>query len=462
MVFSSVIFLFAFLPLTIGLYYAVPKKFRNLVLLIANIVFYAWGEPVLILVMAFTTLINYVGALLIERFEGRRKLQRFYMIISVIISLSALVFFKYTGFLLNTFGLSRFFALPEVVLPIGISFYTFQTLSYTIDVYRHDAPAQHSFIKFATYVSLFPQLIAGPIVRYKDVADMLDSRTESIDKCFDGAHMFLCGLAKKLIIANGCGALFDALRAFGGNISVIGAWGGALAYTFQIYFDFSGYSDMALGLGKIFGFEFVKNFDYPYISRSITEFWRRWHISLSTWFRDYVYIPLGGNRKGRVRTYLNLFIVWFLTGLWHGASWNFVIWGLYYFVLLAIEKAIPKRIKDAVPKMLSWLITFILVMLGWVVFAIDDFSQLFTYISSMFSGAFANGDAIALLLEYLPLLIVGILASMPVFKQLYDRLKQKNKVVFITADALITIGCIIICTAILVSESYNPFLYFRF
>ena len=328
-----------FLPFVLTLYYITPRRFRNLTLFIVDLVFYAWGEPWLVILMLFSILLNYTSGILIGINREKKGLARFIFILSVILNLGLLGFFKYAGFIGETLNMVMpFLNIPilEIALPIGISFYTFQTMSYTIDVYKNTVKVQKNIITFGTYVSLFPQLIAGPIVRYEDVAEQLMHRKETLQGFTDGVKLFLIGLSKKVLLANEMGNLWDAVRESGTQSGALGSWVGIIAYTFQIYFDFCGYSEMAMGLGKMFGFDFLKNFDYPYISKSITEFWRRWHISLGTWFREYVYIPLGGNRKGLYRQIINIAVVWFLTGLWHGASWNFILWGVYFGVLLMI------------------------------------------------------------------------------------------------------------------------------
>ena len=341
MVFSSIPFLYFFLPIVIILYFAVPKKFRNLILFLCSLMFYAWGEPIYVTIMLFSTVLDYTNGRLLERFEGCGKKRRAILIFDIIANLGILMFFKYSDFFISNINslTGSQIGLLGLALPIGVSFYTFQTMSYTIDVYRHDAPAQKNIISFGAYVTLFPQLIAGPIVRYNTIAGQLNNRRESFSMFYDGVVRFCVGLAKKVLLANNIGMLWDTISATpAAQISVVSSWIGIIAFALQIYFDFSGYSDMAIGLGKMFGFTFEKNFNYPYTSKSITEFWRRWHISLGTWFREYVYIPLGGSRKGRAQTYINIFVVWFLTGFWHGASWNFAVWGLYFAIILIIEK----------------------------------------------------------------------------------------------------------------------------
>ncbi|MFR3009581.1 MAG: MBOAT family O-acyltransferase, partial [Pseudoruminococcus massiliensis] len=364
MVFSSLIFLFVFLPFVLTLYYITPRRFRNLTLFIVDLVFYAWGEPWLVILMLFSILLNYTSGILIGINREKKGLARFIFILSVILNLGLLGFFKYAGFIGETLNMVMpFLNIPilEIALPIGISFYTFQTMSYTIDVYKNTVKVQKNIITFGTYVSLFPQLIAGPIVRYEDVAEQLMHRKETLQGFTDGVKLFLIGLSKKVLLANEMGNLWDAVRESGTQSGALGSWVGIIAYTFQIYFDFCGYSEMAMGLGKMFGFDFLKNFDYPYISKNITEFWRRWHISLGTWFREYVYIPLGGNRKGLYRQIINIAVVWFLTGLWHGASWNFILWGLYFGVLLMIEKLFMLKVLKKAPAIISHIYSIIII-----------------------------------------------------------------------------------------------------
>ena len=465
MVFSSLLFLFMYLPVVLVIYYVTPRRFRNLFLFIANLVFYGWGEPVYVTLMIFSTIVDYTcGRIISKNRHKNDKKAKAALVASVIINLSLLGFFKYAGFITDTLNYLPFLNIPsfKVPLPIGISFYTFQTMSYSIDVYRGDAPMQKNIVTFGTYVSLFPQLIAGPIVRYKDVAYQLDHRKETFDSFTKGVCIFCVGLAKKVLIANQMGALWDAIRESGSDTGWLGSWIGIIAYSFQIYFDFSGYSDMACGLGNMFGFEFLKNFNYPYISKSITEFWRRWHISLGTWFREYVYIPLGGNRKGTGRQILNLLIVWFLTGFWHGADFNFIFWGLYFGLLLIIEKFILKRLLDKAPAIVSHIYALFFIVLGWVLFYFSDLSQMGSFFASLFSfgGGVISADAGALALSYLPMLIAAGVASTPLVTKLYTKVADKSY-----AWVLQTLFCVAVlglCTASLVNQSYNPFLYFRF
>lgn len=464
MVFSSLVFLFAYLPFTLLVYYLVPRSGRNIFLFIINLVFYGWGEPKLVLLMVFNIFFNYMGGYLVDRYRLNQKKKKLFLILTCALDIGILAVFKYTGMVAETLNMLPMLNIPEleISLPIGISFYTFQTMSYVIDIYRDDAPVSKNFINFGTYVALFPQLIAGPIVRYKDISRQLTDRRETLDSFTHGVKLFLVGLGKKVLIANQMGTLTSAVFSTTDENGVIGTWVGIIAYTFQIYFDFSGYSDMACGLGNMLGFEFLKNFNYPYISRSITEFWRRWHISLSTWFREYVYIPLGGNRKGIKRQILNLLIVWALTGLWHGASWNFVLWGLYYGVILILEKFVLKRFLDKLPSVLQHIYTLLIVVFGWGLFYFTDISELGSFIADLFN--FSNGlcgsQALTLILSYLPLLITAAVASTPLASRLYARFRDR-KLMWIP-ETLFCIVILALCTASLVNQSYNPFLYFRF
>lgn len=464
MVFSSLLFLFLYLPLVLIIYYIVPYKFRNLFLLLANLVFYGWGEPVFVSLMVFSTLVDYTHGYFINKYRDNKRVARRFVVSSVVINLSLLAFFKYTGFITNTLNVLPFLDIPSLAipLPIGISFYTFQTMSYSIDVYRGEAPVQKNIVTFGTYVSLFPQLIAGPIVRYKDVAYQLDHRKETFNQFNHGVKLFLVGLSKKVLIANQMGLLWDSLRGNMEQNGILANWIGIIAYSFQIYFDFSGYSDMACGLGNMFGFEFLKNFNYPYISKSITDFWRRWHISLSTWFREYVYIPLGGNRKGVFRNIINLLIVWGLTGFWHGASFNFILWGLYFGIILIIEKFVLRKFLDKLPSVLQHIYSLVIILFGWLIFYFEDMGEMGNYLVSMFnvSGGFINHDALTTVLSYLPLLIAAGIASTPLASKLYGKIKD-CKWCWLPETAF-TIITLFVCTATLVSQSYNPFLYFRF
>ncbi len=464
MVFSSLVFLFAYLPITLLIYYLVPRQGRNIFLFIINLVFYGWGEPTLVLLMVFNIFFNYMGGWLVDKYRQDAKKKKLFLILTCILDIGILAVFKYTGMITETLNLLPFLNIPslEISLPIGISFYTFQTMSYVIDVYRDDAPVSKNFINFGTYVALFPQLIAGPIVRYKDVAYQLTHRRETLDQFTTGVKLFMVGLGKKVLIANQMGNLTTSVFATTDENGVLGTWIGIIAYTFQIYFDFSGYSDMACGLGNMLGFEFLKNFNYPYISKSITEFWRRWHISLSTWFKEYVYIPLGGNRKGTKRQIINLLIVWGLTGLWHGASWNFLLWGLYFGLLLILEKFVLKKLLDKLPSVIQHIYSLFFVIIGWGIFYFTDIKQLGSFFADLFN--FSNGiigsQALTLLLSYLPILIVAAIASTPLGSKIYNRFKD-TKSIWIP-EVLFCVIILAISTASLVNQSYNPFLYFRF
>ncbi|MCH5297333.1 MAG: MBOAT family protein [Ruminococcus sp.] len=464
MVFSSLVFLFAYLPITLLIYYLVPRHGRNIFLFIINLVFYGWGEPTLVLLMVFNIFFNYVGGWLVDKYRKDAKKKKLFLILTCILDIGILAVFKYTGMITDSLNMLPFLNIPslKISLPIGISFYTFQTMSYVIDVYRDDAPVSRNFINFGTYVALFPQLIAGPIVRYKDVAYQLSHRRETLEQFTSGVKLFMVGLGKKVLIANQMGNLTTSVFATTDENGVLGTWVGIIAYTFQIYFDFSGYSDMACGLGNMLGFEFLKNFNYPYISKSITEFWRRWHISLSTWFREYVYIPLGGNKRGTKRQIINLLVVWGLTGLWHGASWNFLLWGLYFGLLLILEKFVIKKVLDKLPSVIQHIYTLFIVAIGWGIFYFTDIKQLGAFFADLFN--FGNGiigsQALTLLLSYLPIMIVAAIASTPLAARLYSRFK-KTKFIWI-AEVLFCVAIFAISTASLVNQSYNPFLYFRF
>ena len=462
MVFSSLLFLFLYLPAVILIYYITPYRYRNLFLFVVNLIFYGWGEPVFVLLMLFSTLVDYTHGYFIDKYRENKKIAKRFLVSAVVINLGLLGFFKYTGFLTETLNVLPFLNIEpiEIPLPIGISFYTFQTMSYSIDVYRGDAPVQKNIITFGTYVTLFPQLIAGPIVRYQEVAEQLDHRKETIADFTNGVKLFMVGLAKKVLIANQMGLLWDQLRETSQENGVLGSWIGICAYAFQIYFDFSGYSDMARGLGNMFGFEFLKNFDYPYISKTITEFWRRWHISLGTWFREYVYIPLGGNRKGTKRMVINLLIVWFLTGLWHGASVNFILWGLYFGVILIIEKLFLMKYLQKLPAALQHLYSLFLIVIGWVIFYFEDMQLMGQFFNDLFNpaGGLIGQEALVLVWSYLPLLVAAVLASTPLAYKLYEKIKYRNWCWI--PETTLCAAALLICT--LVSQSYNPFIYFRF
>ncbi len=466
MVFSSTIFLCVYLPLVLLGYYICPKKGRNLFLLIVSLVFYAWGEPKYVFLMIFSILVNYIFGRLMDKHRENKKRLKLMLVLSVVIDIGLLSVFKYTDFIITNvnaiFGAN--FDLLNIALPIGISFYTFQAMSYTIDVYRNDVRVQKNLIDFGMYITMFPQLIAGPIVRYADVQDQLAERSVTTADFFEGVMRFVVGLGKKVLLANQMGAVWSDIYALGGDVSALMAWTGAIAYTFQIYFDFSGYSDMAIGLGRMFGFKFPENFRYPYQSVSITDFWRRWHITLSTWFKEYLYIPLGGNRRGLARQALNLLIVWSLTGFWHGAGWNFVMWGLYYFVILFIEKLFLLKALDKLPKFFRHVYALLLIIIGWVIFASDDVSVLLPYLGSMFgaNGAVGGMDVYTLLTKAV-LLIICCIASTELPKKLFlSAAGAMNEKAAFTLKSVLTIALLALSMILLIGDSYNPFLYFRF
>ncbi|WP_270210766.1 MBOAT family O-acyltransferase [Dorea amylophila] len=468
MLFSSIVFLFSFLPAVMILYYLLPVRFRNVILLLASLVFYAWGEPVYLFLMLLSILFNYFSGLDIARNLQDKRAAKRSLVFNLIINLAVLGFFKYEGFVLDTLNgiLPVHISYHALPLPIGISFYTFQILSYIIDVYRGNVKVQTNLPNFALYVTMFPQLIAGPIVQYADVDEQLASREVSRTKFGEGSMYFIRGLAKKVLLANTSGMIFTEVSGLAkGNIAVMTAWLGAFAYMFQIYFDFSGYSDMAIGLGKMFGFEFNMNFNYPYVSKSITEFWRRWHISLSSWFRDYVYIPLGGNRVSKIKHIRNLLIVWFLTGLWHGAAWNFVAWGLYYGVILIIEKYLLSPVLDRLPDVVRHIYSIVLVVIGWVLFFSSSFGQAADYIRVMFgAGAhgFADRESMYLLTSNLILWLILIFGSTPLVHFRYEHMLRSKKWNTTIINSVVYAALFIVCIAYLVTETYNPFLYFRF
>jgi len=481
MVFSSLIFLCVFLPAVLLLYLICPGKLRNFILLLASLLFYAWGEPRYIVVMLFSSVFDYTNGRLIAYCEdrGRQWAKKGILLLSIAGNLGILFFFKYMDFVIRSWNslTSSHIPLLDLALPIGISFYTFQTMSYTIDVYWGKIKAQKNLVTFSMYVSMFPQLIAGPIIRYQNIESQLETRTITVGRVAAGMQRFLTGLGKKVLLANQIGILWDEI--INGNmdsLSVAGAWAGALAFTFQIYFDFSGYSDMAIGLGHMFGFTLSENFRHPYTSKSITEFWRRWHITLGTWFREYVYIPLGGNRKGLPRQIANLFIVWFLTGLWHGASWNFVVWGLYFFVLLLVEKVFLLKEMEHWPVFFRHLYAKLLIVAGWVLFAVEDFGQMGLYLQIMLGikHPFVNGTALYQLRTYGILFVLLFIASGRMPHLLLKKLRRYmvrtkprfavrvGKKLEFAAYSFYTIFILLASIAFLMSGSYNPFLYFRF
>jgi alginate O-acetyltransferase complex protein AlgI len=446
-------------------YFTVPTRFRNLVLFLVSLFFYGWGEPVYVLLMLFSICFNFLFGRQIAKYrDSNRDKAKQYLILDIVLNIGILSFFKYYDFLImNLNGIGLSFLKPlNLELPIGISFYTFQTMSYPIDLYRHDTDPQKKFINFGAYVTMFPQLIAGPIVRYRDIADMLDNRRENTAQFASGVSRFTVGLCKKVLLANSAGTVWKFVTALApSQTSTVTSWLGILFYAFQIYFDFSGYSDMAIGLGRMFGFEFLENFNYPYISQSITDFWRRWHMSLSYWFRDYVYIPLGGNRKGLQRQILNIMIVWLLTGFWHGASWNFVLWGVFYGIVLIIEKVFLLKYLSKAPAWVCHIYTMFLVLLAWVLFAFTDLSEAVQYFGMLFgsTGSFFNQTALFILRDHGALLLLCIIASTPIAKTKWN-LFRHTKMQYVQPAV---IACaILLCTAFIVDATYNPFLYFRF
>ena len=472
MVFSNLEFLFAYLPLTLLVYFVVPMKWRNVWLLLISLVFYGWGEPVYVFLMIFTIIVDHISGFYVDKYlETDKRKSKHVMIIAIVINLAILGFFKYYDFIAANLRLIPGLGGVPVLgieLPIGISFYTFQSLSYVIDVYRKDARVQKNLASFGAYVTLYPQLIAGPIVRYQDVDDQLREREHSKALFASGVRTFVAGMAKKVLLADVAGKLWESTFMVIplAERTVLGAWLGIIFYSFQIYFDFSGYSDMAIGLGKMIGFTFLENFDYPYISKSITEFWRRWHMSLGTWFREYVYIPLGGNRSGTFKTYRNIFIVWFLTGLWHGASWNFILWGLYYFVLLVIEKAFLLKILQKLPAAVGHIYSLFFVIFGWLLFVSSDITvgDGFTYFGNMFGAnttGFANTGVLFDLVRFIPFILICVIAATPYPKKLFYKIYEKSS----AHRVAIAIGGILLtqlCIAYTVASDFSPFLYFRF
>ena len=464
MVFSSMTFLFAFLPLVLISYFIANNiKVKNIILCIFSLIFYAWGEPVYILLMLFTIIINYFLTILMDKSKRHKKL---YLFSIIAIDLLILFFFKYSNFLIvninDLFNLN--ISKLHLSLPIGISFYTFQVLSYVIDVYRKNTKVQYNIISFATYVSLFPQLVAGPIVRYETIANQLENRKSKVEDIVYGIRRFAIGLGKKVLIANSVALAADTVFGNISNYGTVALWFAIICYTLQIYFDFSGYSDMAIGLGRIFGFKFLENFNYPYIADSVTEFWRRWHISLSSWFRDYVYIPLGGNRVSKIKWYRNIFIVWLLTGLWHGANWNFIIWGLYYGTILVLEKNFLLKVLKKIPRVFKHFYTIFIFVLGWTIFRLENTSDLFYALKNMF--IFKNSDFINLLLEQvnllqaIPYVLLGLILCTPLIKNIATWIR-KNKVGYVLVD--LCIYAVFIFSIIkLIGSTYNPFIYFRF
>ena len=474
MVFSSLLFLFRFLPAVLILYYIAPRKLRNVILLLFSLFFYAWGEPKYVFLMLFTITMDFFIGKGIDKAkkEGNQKKAKRFLMISILVDLSILGFFKYADFLIGTVNTLTGAGIPllGIPLPIGISFFTFQTMSYTIDVYKGSTEVQKNWIKYGTYVSMFPQLIAGPIVQYKTIAEQMEHRKENTSDFSEGIHRFMIGLGKKVLIANNIGALWDAIAVLPVDGLTAGtAWLGALAYTFQIYFDFSGYSDMAIGLGAILGFHFPENFNYPYIAASVKDFWHRWHISLSTWFKEYVYIPLGGNRKGLPRQILNILIVWTLTGIWHGAGWNFLFWGLWFALFLILEKLFLGEILKNAPVVFGRVYTLAVVLISWVFFALEKPGEILAYLQAMFGlngVGLVNSKALFFGNEYLVLLVIALIACLPLGNHLVHALRSSKTgpamALYRLGEKVIPAALLVLSIAYIVDASYNPFLYFRF
>lgn len=464
MVFSDSVFLFMFLPLTLAVYYAVPFAFKNTVLFLTGLLFYAWGEPVYVLIMLLSTVIDYCAGRLMDRFDSNKNIRKATLLVSVVMNLSLLGIFKYGSFFIGSVNGIFGSAIPDpgLPLPIGISFFTFQSMSYTIDLYRRNIKVQKNFIDFAAFVTMFPQIVAGPIVRYEDVSAQLACRRIDLSSMSDGITRFVCGMCKKVLIANSIGALWTDVKAQDyASMPAATAWLGIAAFTLQIYFDFSGYSDMAIGLGKMLGFDFPENFRYPYNSKSVAEFWRRWHITLGDWFKNYVYFPLGGSRGSTAATIRNTLIVWLLTGLWHGASWNFILWGLYYGVLIILEKFVFRRLLERTPSALRHILTMLAVVFGWVIFEITSPASELEFVKAMlgFGGSFANSFTLNALHNYAVTFIAAIAISTGIPLKICKKLPEKR------ADTLSLVGeaaGMTACIACLVDSGYNPFLYFNF
>ena len=472
MVFSSLVFLFVFLPIVLVLYYLSGKKYRNYLLLLASLFFYAWGEPTYVVIMLISIGANYLCGLLVDE-KRADKVRVTGVVISVIFNICMLGVFKYSGFFVKNINtaFNTSLPVPEIALPLGISFFTFQAMSYVIDVYRKDAKVQKNIFDLSLYISLFPQLVAGPIVRYQTVANQIEEREHNIIKFGDGVRRFIIGLGKKVLLSNSLGMLADSV--FGMQtyqLTIVSTWLGILAYSLQIFFDFSGYSDMAIGLGKMFGFEFLENFNYPYISQSASEFWRRWHISLGSWFRDYVYFPLGGSRRGNVRTYINLFIVWFLTGFWHGASWTFIAWGLYFGLLIGMEKSYLGKLLNKVPRFVRHIYLLLVVMIGWVFFRADSFSYSIEFIKNMFfmgTNVIFDGVAASYINDYWFVLVLSMIFCMPIVDWFRRKIEVANDKILesnisYVLNSVVFTGILLIVIFKLVNSTYNPFLYFRF
>lgn len=460
MVFSSITFLFYFLPIVLALYYLVPNKLKNLILLISSFIFYFYGEPKYVLLMAFSIISTYICGIFVDKYRGTKK-SKIFLILEIIISIGLLIYFKYANFIIKNINLwlSQKMDLINVLLPIGISFYTFQMISYVMDVYKGEVKVQKNILKLATYVSLFPQLIAGPIVRYSTIEKQLEDREYSINKFSLGVRRFIIGLGKKVMIANVIGVLVNNFL-ISDDKSVLFYWLYAIGVMLQIYFDFSGYSDMAIGLGKMFGFEFLENFNYPYIATSITDFWRRWHISLSTWFRDYVYIPLGGNRVSKIKWFRNIMIVWLLTGLWHGAEWNFIIWGIYFGILLIIEKIFLLKRAEKIPKIFKIIYTLFFVMISFIIFNGNEIIGNIKGLFGIGNIPIISKESIYYLKSYLVVILIGIIGATPVIKNIVK--KEKIKKIINGLEPIYLFSILLLSTSYIIDGSFNPFLYFRF
>ena len=466
MVFSSIVFLYIFLPIMLLLYFIVPSKFKNAIMILASLVFFAWGEIRYIFIMLVLAVMDFICGKQITKYQDNKKKKIFFLMINVVVNLGILFFFKYADFIItninNITGLS--IPLLNIPLPIGVSFNTFQSLSYVIDVYRGTVKCEKSFYNYLTYTTLFPQIIAGPIVRYETVDEELETKNISLDNFSAGMKRFIIGLGKKVLIANSVGALWNTIEM--GNyseLSMLFAWTGIIAFALQIYFDFSGYSDIAIGLAQIFGMKFDENFNYPYISKSITEFWRRWHITLSSWFKDYVYIPLGGNRRGFAIQIRNILIVWFLTGAWHGASWNFILWGVYFGIILILEKLFLLKLLEKLPNIIRHIYSIIIILVSWVIFAFEDLAKVGEYIKAMFINTnIWDNEALYYLQNYGFLILIGMICSIPLWKKLKEKIDSKNSKTLEFITSLGYVGIFILSTASLVTNSFNPFLYFRF
>ena len=466
MLFSSIPFLYYFLPSVLILYFIAPQKLKNTVLMISSLVFYGWGEPKYVVLMIASIVIGYISGILIEAIS-EKKFSKLFLGLSVVVDLGFLAYFKYADFFIENFNAATGLSLPllRIALPIGISFYTFQILSYTIDVYRKDVGAQKNIINLAAYITMFPQLIAGPIVRYSDIAKQLEDRTHSFENFSKGMRRFVLGLGKKILIANTLGELCDIFKA-SDDKSILFYWLYAVAFGLHVYFDFSGYSDMAIGLGRIFGFRFIENFNYPYISKSATEFWRRWHMSLGTWFRDYVYIPLGGNRVSKPKWFFNIFVVWFLTGFWHGAAWNFIVWGLFFAVLLIIEKLVLLKYLDK-SRVLSRVYTLVAVGISFVIFNAEDMKEAVSYIGGMFGAGgipVVSTEFFYYLKNFAVAIVIGIIGATPVAKKTVKKIFENEKIskYIWVLEPVGLVVLLVVMTAYLVDGSFNPFLYFRF